>query len=335
MTTRIAKIAAAALALTVSLSLAGCEGQIPKPATDGASASKTTPDLTEAQEKRLRKQILATLSAANDAKNTDGLAARLTGPQLEIHTARIAIAQKTGSVSKFATIPEDIAQTVIPTDSGWPRSVFTITTTTEDQQSKRLLVLTQDSARQNYKLWGVARLFQGAKLPNFAVPKIGSQMGTAKDTGLTMTPQEAVTQYADVLTNGANSQYAANFADDNLRQTIAEQTQNVQTGVERNKGTQQQTFTPVDGAIQVMRSTDGGDLVVAQINSEWTRQAGEGRTSLPASDNENALFGDTTATSGLKATYTFVVAMYVPPKDSGQQITAVGADREVVKVEAI
>ena len=78
MTTRIAKIAAAALALTVSLSLAGCEGQIPKPATDGASASKTTPDLTEAQEKRLRKQILATLSAANDAKNTDGLAARLT-----------------------------------------------------------------------------------------------------------------------------------------------------------------------------------------------------------------------------------------------------------------
>ena len=153
-------------------------------------------------------------------------------------------------------------------------------------------------------------------------------MGTAKDTGLTMTPQEAVTQYADVLTNGANSQYAANFADDNLRQTIAEQTQNVQTGVERNKGTQQQTFTPVDGAIQVMRSTDGGDLVVAQINSE-------GRTSLPASDNENALFGDTTATSGLKATYTFVVAMYVPPKDSGQQITAVGADREVVKVEAI
>ena len=138
-----------------------------------------------------------------------------------------------------------------------------------------------------------------------------------------------------MLTNGANSQYAANFADDNLRQTIAEQTQNVQTGVERNKGTQQQTFTPVDGAIQVMRSTDGGDLVVAQINSEWTRQAGEGRTSLPASDNENALFGDTTATSGLKATYTFVVAMYVPPKDSGQQITAVGADREVVKVEAI
>ena len=68
------------------------------------------------------------------------------GPQLEIRTSQATIAQKSGSMSKYAIIPKDIAQVVIPTDDGWPRSVFTITTTTEDQQSKRLLVLNQESA---------------------------------------------------------------------------------------------------------------------------------------------------------------------------------------------
>ncbi|WP_420829356.1 hypothetical protein [Bifidobacterium miconis] len=334
---RIRNAAAAALALVLSVSLAACEGQVPQVTADGtssATSAKATPDLSEAQEKNIRKQILITLGAANDAKDASGLSARMTGPQLAIHSARIAIAQKTGSISRYATIPNDIVQTVIPTDSGWPRSVYSITTTTDDQQSKRLLVLTQDSARQNYKLWGVARLFQGTKLPSFAVPDIGAKMGTAKDAGLVMTPEQAVERYADVLTNGASSQFASSFADDELRQTLASTTEQVQQGISSNKGTQQQVFTPAPGAIQVMRSSDGGDLVVAQINLEWTRQAGEGRESLPANDQENALFGNAKATSTLKATYVFVVAMYVPEANSGKQVTAVGADREVVKVEA-
>ena len=79
--------------------------------------------------------------------------------------------------------------------------MFSITTTTEDQQSKRLLVLKQDSAHQNYKLWGVARLFSGVKMPKFEIASLGSQQGTDKDSGLLMTPKEAVKEYADVLQN--------------------------------------------------------------------------------------------------------------------------------------
>ena len=40
-------------------------------------------------------------------------------------------AWRQSEAAAWATIPKDIAQTVIPTDDGWPRSVFTITTTTE------------------------------------------------------------------------------------------------------------------------------------------------------------------------------------------------------------
>ena len=235
-----------------------------------------------------------------------------------------------------ATIPRKITQTVIPVNDGWPRTVFTITTTTDDQQSKRLLVLTQDSARDNYKLWGVARLFQGAKLPKFEVPKLGSEMGTAKDAKLVATPAEAVSEYCDLLNKGDASAYKKKIADDMFRSDLEKLSATVQQGMEANKGTQQQVFTVPKDQIKIMRSAaDGGDLVVARIDSTWTRQAGEGRESLPASDEEKALFGNGKATSTMKVTYVNVVALWIPAAGSNQQIVAVGAERQPIKVEAI
>ena len=85
----------------------------------------------------------------------------MSGSQLEIRTAQLNIAQYTQQdVTPLATIPSDVTQVVIPTDNAWPRYIFTVTTTTEDQQAKRLLVMRQESARQNYKLWAVARLLE-------------------------------------------------------------------------------------------------------------------------------------------------------------------------------
>jgi len=85
----------------------------------------------------------------------------------------------------------------------------------------------------------------------------------------------------------------------------------------------------------VMRTADGGDLVVGRVDSVWTRQAGDGRESQPASDDEKILFNSDKYTSTMKVTYVNVVALYIPSANSGQQITAVGADRTPVKVEAL
>ena len=332
---RIALRTTAAICALASLTaMAGCDGPVPQMQATSTAAAKT-PDLNVDQEAKIRASILDTLKKADDAKDPSQLAQSVEGPALAVRTSQLTAAQGTGSLTKYATIPSDIEQTVIPTDTGWPRSVFTITTTTEDRQTQRLLVMTQASAHRNYKLWGVVRLLAGAQLPKFAVPKIGASMGHPDDSGLVATPADAVAHYADVLANGTNSQYASAFADDDFRKTIATTTATVQQGMEANRGTQSQTFSAEPDAISIMRSSDGGDLVVAQINSEWTRQAGEGRESLPASADETALFGGATPTSTLKVTYVNLVALYVPPASSGAQIQAVGAERQPVKVEAL
>nr|WP_245819173.1 MULTISPECIES: hypothetical protein [Bifidobacterium] len=312
--------------------LAACSETVPK--VTATTSATDAPVLTEAQEQNLRGKILDVLKKADDAKDANALSERVEGPELEVRSSQLTIAQATGNLDPHATIPDKISQTVIPTDSSWPRSVFTITTTTDDQQSQRLLVFNQDSARSNYKLWGLVRLFQGAQLPAFEVPKLGSKMGDVDDSGLVSTPADAVAHYADVLQNGGNSKYAGDFNDDQLRNDLASLTATVQKGIEANAGTQSQTFTVQPDQIKIMRAARGGDLVVAQINSEWTRTAGEGRESLPASDAEKALFGGGTATSSMKVTYVNVVALFIPTSDSGEKIQAVGAERQPIKVEA-
>mgnify|MGYP000134018734 CR=1 FL=1 len=216
---RSSAIIAAVLAAGLSIGLCGCEGQLPTP-VQTSSTNQTSPVLTAKQEKKIRTGILSTLNQCNQNLDVATLGSILEGPELDIRTSELNVAR--------ATIPTDLAQTVISTDSGWPRTVFSITTTTEDQQSKRLLVLKQDSARQNYKLWGVARLFSGVKMPSFEVSQTGSAQGTPTDTGLVMTPKAAVAAYADLLQNGANSKFAGKFADDDLRTKLAELTDQVQ-----------------------------------------------------------------------------------------------------------
>ena len=121
----------------------------------------------------------------------------------------------------------------------------------------------------------MARLFEGAKLPKFEIPTIGSQMGTAKDEKLVATPADALTQYADVLQNGSKSQYASKFADDLLRQELANTTAKVQEGMQRNNGTQEQKFTAVPEQMWVMRAADGaGDLVVAVLTANGLARQG-------------------------------------------------------------
>lgn len=326
------KIIAATLAVVTMPTLAACDSTVPQ--IQSSSSSTQQPVITKQTEEKIRKQILDTLNAADSAKSADGLSARVEGPELAVRTSQIKIAKSTNKMDKRSTIPSKISQTVIPTDSSWPRSIFTITTTTDDQQSQRLLVLNQESARSNYKLWGVARLFQGAQLPAFEVPDIGSSMGKADDSGLVSTPQDAVAHYADVLQNGSKSKYANEFEDDQLRQDLAELTADVDKVMSQgNKGSQSQVFTPQADQIRIMRSPKGGDLVVAQINSEWTRKCGEGRECLPASDAEKVLFGNSKATSAIKVTYVNVVALFVPSETSKDKIQAVGAERQAVKVE--
>jgi hypothetical protein len=314
--------------------LSACDSFVPSPEQE-TSTQKSAPSVTEAQEKKIEEKILEAITVADKAKDPKDLEQRVEGPELAVRTSQLKVVKGTGKADDKMEIPEEIRQTVLPIATGWPRSIYTITSTTQDQQSERLLVMNQESARSNYKLWGLVRLFSGVSLPKFPIPSLGTKQGTLEDTNLAASPKEALTMYADVLQNGSKSESASKFADDQFRTTLQDLVDSVQKGVTANKGSQKQTFTADTANAKVMRTADGGDLVVAQIDSVWERSAGEGRESQPASDAEKVLYGKKTYTSKMKVTYVNVVALYIPSSSSKAKIQAVGAERQPVKVEAV
>ena len=333
------KTAAAFLSMCLLGSVAACSEPLPTVQTRMGQLTSNTQNVetavTEDQEKTIRSRILEVVNEATANHDASQLASRVTGPELDVRTSEIAVYTATGNASDITELPADASQVNLPITTTWPRSIFTFTTTTSDQQSQRLLVMTQDSPHSNYKLWGVCPLFQNASMPAFSVD--GSQLGEADDSGLVATPKDALAQYADVLQNRDSSQYAAQFEDDQLRDSVKSVADKIQATFNSSGVTfsQEEVFSPDDAQIEVMRTADGGDLVVGRINSVWTRRLDSNRQALPASDAERALFGGATATSTIQVTYVNTVALYVPPADSGQQIRAVGAQRQPIQVAAV
>ena len=97
-------VAAAVIALGMTVSLAACEGQIPTVSAPTESAS-ANPDLTEDQEQEMREALLKTIEDCNEQKNPANLGQAMSGPELEIRTSELQVAQKTGTLDPKTTIP--------------------------------------------------------------------------------------------------------------------------------------------------------------------------------------------------------------------------------------
>lgn len=327
----------AALAVLLCIGVTGgasaCGTPVPQPSRRSASV-QTTPSVTTAQVRRIENAIFDSVHQADQKRDPHLLQTRLSGPELAIRSAQLQIEKSVNKTDPKMTIPRSIRQRVVPINSDWPRSIFVITSTTSDQQSGRLLVFNQQEAHDNYRLWGLVRLFSGIKLPQFEIPSIGSRQGTAQDSGLVMSPAQAVRLYARAMQQ-ADKPIPAKVEKDQFLTSLGDLESSVQKGVAANAGSQSQVFTPDLNDIKIMRSADGGDLVVARIDSVWTRSAGEGRQAQPASDAEKALFGNQKATSTIRVRYVNVVALYVPPAAKNATVRAVGAEREPIEAKAL
>jgi hypothetical protein len=249
-----------------------------------------------------------------------------------LRTAQLLIKSVTGLTDSNLQIPDTAKQVIITNSLTWPRDTFVITNTTQDMQTERLLVLDQNSPREDYKLWGIVRLFTDIDLPSFEVSNIGSASIVPDDITVPFSPENALAAYASVLQQGAQSPYASNFGDDPLRREIQTAVGGAAAELGQLAGAQSQTFSPRKDRIRALRSYEGGALIVGQIDSAWTRSTGNGANATAASDAEKAIFGSQTATTSLTATYINIVAIYVPPKNAGTTMQVVGAERYPVSV---
>ncbi|GAA4723827.1 hypothetical protein APR04_003696 [Promicromonospora umidemergens] len=312
----------------VSVLLAGCTVEPPTPAPDAPAIAAV---VSEPQERKILDAVATSIAKHDNVSAADGLRARMTGPALSMREAELRLAEDTGEERWRTDLSMQTQQTVLPSDQSWPRTSYAVQAQPADTHTPALMVFDQASAREQYKLWGYVNLVPGASLPPFAQPELGSAaVAPDDDTSLVRSPQDALAEYAEVLSEDSDAKGTGAFADDRLRQDLRA-IEKSQTGVAdwaETKG--KYSFTaevePSLG-LRAVRTADGGALVLGGLTGTQTIEVGQkgakiNTDALPSA--QQVLFGDEAETNRLRTRYHDFVALYVPSAGSAHKITLVG-----------
>jgi hypothetical protein len=315
-----------AVAGAVAALVAGCAAEPPAPEADAPVVAAV---VSETQELKILDRVSTVVAEADQADEASSLAARLSGPALALREAELKLAAARGDDKLLTNLSLEMQQVVLPSDQGWPRSSYGIGVTPKGKGTPVLAAFEQASAREQYKLWGYAQLLPDITMPRFAEAALGSPAVAVDDTTLKVTPEAAVAQYASVLTHDARSRYAEGFADDYVRRLIRSYGRLQVDAIEEKdgRGTFEIEYEPTNDPVKAVRTVDGGALVLGALTSRETVRAEENWQLGPPTPSARALWGSAEKTNVVRIAYRDVVALYVPPKDSGVQISAVGHHR--------
>ncbi|MGN8246698.1 hypothetical protein ACTHAM_000363 [Cellulomonas soli] len=317
-----------ALCAALVASLAACAAPLPQPAPDAVPPVPPAA-VTLEQSRSVLDQLSQVLSAADTALDPAALSSRVAGPALAIRTAEYVRSTATGGQKGPTALPTGEQALIVPQTDQWPRTQLVVTEQPDDLQAPRILVMRQESPRDQYHLWGWARLGQGVQMPMTADPGTGSPVLAADATGLLLTPNDVLTQYADVLTSGDGSAAAPQFAPDFFRTGIETARQTYTAAVE-SVGTVAETYTPQLDSVVALSTVDGGAIVVGQLTTVTTLTVSQGSLTLDPTDA--ALSGKPSVTANLTYTWADVLVFYVPPAGAAAQVQLLAGEHARVSV---
>ncbi|WP_127131687.1 hypothetical protein [Georgenia sp. SYP-B2076] len=322
---RRALAAGGALALAL---LAGCSADVPQPKPEPTAATPP-PVLDEARTDRVLEEIGTTIAAADEAKDGEALAARVTGPALAIRRAEYALAQATGGRTAPAPITTASQVEAVATTRDFPREAMVITQVPEGANLPLLLVLAQESPREQYKLWGWVELFPGTETPALINPETGSAQLPPDAEGLVATPKQVIERYVDTL-NNPSSEFAGQFAEDPYKTSSAKTIADLNAGIAAAGNATVTAAVGDDGPV-CLSTADGGAIVVSEVTSATTlRKTVPGATLTAGGAIASLLGSDTEVRGTVTGTADVLVAFYVPPAGGeNTTIQVLGATKPV------
>jgi len=319
-----------ALLAAAALILAGCAAPLPAVEAD-PPLEGPQPALDQTRLDRVLDAVADELAVADESMSGGDLGSRVAGPAEHTRESEYRLAKATADsddptgLQQLTTDPD---VTVISNSDTWPKRIFVFTTIADGMNTPLLLALEQKDPRADYRLISWVRLLPEITTPVTNAPTEGSAQLPADTTGLVLTPQETVDGYADVLTQGDDSDVAGDFADDIFRTFVSEDREAIQDSVsdagEYNETFEASSFTP-----RSLQTSDGGAIVIGALQSTQVYE----RT---IEDSEMTVGGDIALLTGtdsievessVTASYYLMVAFYVPPEGDDATIQVLGAER--------
>ncbi|MCT9870252.1 hypothetical protein [Paenarthrobacter aurescens] len=334
---RVTAVAAALAAVMVGgTAVAAQATTTPGPTSTSSAAAPAegeggNPVLLESQLQRILEQVASTVDAADAAKDAAKLAPRVDKMELQIRTQNYKIRSAVSAYEpRMPVRATKLQSSVISTKRDWPRTVFALTQG-EGNVVPQVLTLVQLSPRENYKLWASAPLQPGTNFPSFPVPREGTEAVPAADnTGLAYSGNEALGILAEMLTT-PDSPNRSKLADGQSSPYIAGaltyQADTVKNGTSANF---KFTHTPVNNQTVVLRTADGGALVVGRLDFAFEGTPKAAGDKLLLEDDSAVFAGGKETTTGMVLNFAESVAVYIPPAGSTDPMELVAATRGLV-----
>ncbi|GAA3595317.1 hypothetical protein GCM10022198_18950 [Klugiella xanthotipulae] len=350
------KLLAIPVVLSVALMASGCSADYwPKfgnePVAPGSTAAATAsaedqdalpPAVTSPQLTRILTDASDVATTADTELDAEMAKTRFAGAALDERLANYTIRAKSPDTKAPGALSSTVMDYELPQSTKtWPRTIFTVVEDGTDSENPPLgVVLIQKSPHDNYMIHYAVEISGGSVLPDAAPAYIGTSRLAPDFNALKLQPKNIATAYADVLNNGADSNYYDYFdvTDDNLVSQVGQSwRQSERQGFAANDQEGEASFStvPGDGEVVALSTAQQGALVAVSVLDTETIVPTNERAEITFSGSAAAaLAGTNKSNTGLYQTWEYQLLFSVPGADSKDKIKLLGFTHSLVKAGA-
>lgn len=332
--------------LVGSIALTGCSADFWPEQFGGSTSAPTTPTPTSSIDQALitegealpavNAQQLTTIlddaarlaQEADAANNAEGLKPRFTQAAYQERAAEYQAKAADNALPGPVAFPTgDVVYAVPQASEAWPKSIFVVREAGGETPTAPFgMMLTQSSARDTYKVASIVQLTPDVTLPEAAPAEIGAPGIDGLEQPLVIAPEELAAAYADVITNGDGSQFAALFSPDgdSLRTQISDARAAVSAEIDANAARIEFQTRQTDDPPFGVQTLDGGAIVAVSIEEVEKLSARTQLATLSVQGRTAALAGASSSSLGFETLYTNQLMFYVPSEATGGAIQLLG-----------
>lgn len=298
------------------------------------------PAVTATQAERILARISKQVAEADEAKDADLAAERLTGPALAERKTNYTLRAKLADHPALDPIPAGPLETLLPQAfDGWPRTFMAVVEEADSQAT--VMMATQEDAWSEYKLVYTANLAAGASM-NLAPAYVGAIAVEPSSPFLVMAPDQLAAAYADVLDKGNESEFAGYFDEesDSYRARVAEdRAQRIADFNKTGAKTGKLTFKTTAGTQPPLSlaTLDSGAIVAVNVNEHDTVMATNDDAVIKVDSNPvvKTLADATQSASGFTTTFTDQLFFFVPAQSSNAKIEFLGYTSNILSAKVV
>ena len=315
--------------------LSGCVAEYQNPILSPsplASPETLTPALTRDQVGEILADISEVVRVADENNDRESLETRVTGPALEMRRFAYNLISRLedpeASIDPIAAAP--IQLFLPPATESWPRNVMVVT----GDQQLQMLVLRQESPREQYKLYHYMSLLPGTEFPDVASELTGANSLKPDNRFLMVSPSLLGEAIGDLLNNGAESLWVdlVDPKNDYIKDVASVQRGLAETLSNANLDFQHKQ---TDDPMVLLSSLDGGALVGIYMVDTYTIIPKEPGDAVAIAGDEAVLLGTSGSATGIETRYGAMLLFHIPAAGGEARVRLLGATQQLLTAVAL